>query len=344
MEISRKTKRGHKPRIAASLAASAILIASALVAVLFVSRISPVEEGSATQNPVPEEAPIPPLSGPPIIAIQAGHWRTSELPDELAKLRSSTGASYGKLREVDINRAVSDSLAKMVETEGWKPLLLPSTVPPGLRADAFIAIHADWSDSPAKRGWKVAPPWRASKASRLLARSISESFASDKDRVEDGGGITIGMRGYFAFSYRRFIHAISPFTPAVVLELGFITNAEEGRALAADPDYWAGLVLRGLRTYLAAEDRDRGDDFRPAVYPWVAAKDDSVYGRRGPSENSDRLWALEPGKSLMPVDESGDWLELFLPGRRATAWVPKSELESAPAPYRPFNFPPSGDR
>lgn len=167
MKIPRKTERGHKARIAASLAASAVVIASALVVALLVSRSPPEEEGLAAPNPVPEEAPIPPLSGPPTIAIQAGHWQASELPDELAKLRSSTGASYGKLREVDINRAVSDSLAKMVEAEGWRPLLLPATVPPGLRADAFIAIHADWSDSPAKRGWKVAPPWRASRASRL---------------------------------------------------------------------------------------------------------------------------------------------------------------------------------
>ena len=121
MKIPRKTERGHKARIAASLAASAVVIASALVVALLVSRSPPEEEGLAAPNPVPEEAPIPPLSGPPTIAIQAGHWQASELPDELAKLRSSTGASYGKLREVDINRAVSDSLAKMVEAEGWRP-------------------------------------------------------------------------------------------------------------------------------------------------------------------------------------------------------------------------------
>jgi N-acetylmuramoyl-L-alanine amidase len=331
-------------KIAVWLSASAAIIVLAGLSLLFASESSPRANMTLPPPSVPEEAPLTPLSGPPIVAIQAGHWNAPELPDEQAKLRGSTGASYGRLREVDINRAVAGSLARMAEAEGWRILLLPATVPPGLRADAFVAIHADWSGSPAKRGWKVAPPWRASPASRRLAESISGSFASEKGLVEDAQGVTIGMRGYYAFSYRRFAHAISPFTPAVVLEMGFITNFEEGRSLATEPDYWAGLILRGLRTYLAAEDRGRDDDFRPAVFSWVAAKDNSVYGRQGPSANSHRLWALEPGKSSMPVDESGDWLELFLPSRRATAWVLKSELESAPAPYRPFNFPASGDR
>jgi N-acetylmuramoyl-L-alanine amidase len=344
MSAGKRADRPGKKVLVWLFSAIVVLALAGTIALLLASQTLSVEDGASPQSSIPEDAPIPPLSGPPVIAIQAGHWNASELPAELAKLRSSTGASYGRLREVDINRAVSGSLAKMVEAEGWKALLLPSTVPPGLRADAFVAIHADWSDSPAKRGWKIAPPWRASPASRRLAESISGSFASEKGLVEDAQGVTIGMRGYYAFSYRRFVHTISPFTPAVVLELGFITNSEEGRSLATEPDYWAGLILRGLRTYLAAEDRGRDDDFRPAVFSWVAAKDDSVYGRQGPSASSYRLWALEPGKSLMPVDESGDWLELFLPSRRATAWVLKSELESAPTPYRPFNFPASGDR
>jgi N-acetylmuramoyl-L-alanine amidase len=297
-----------------------------------------------SELPIPEEAPIPPLSGPPVVAVQAGHWEASALPDELAKLRASTGAVYGKVREVDINLAVASSLAKMAQAEGWKVLLLPSTVPPGLRADAFVAIHADWGESPSLRGWKVAPPWRASPASRRLAESIADSFASEKSLVEDAAGVTIGMRGYYAFSYRRFVHATSPFTPAVVLELGFVTNPEERRSLTADPDYWAGIVLRGLETYIASEDRSRDADFRPAVYPWVAARDDSVFLRQGASSLSRRLWRLDPGGAAMPVDESGDWLEVFLPARRATGWVLKSEVDKAPPPYRPFNFPTSGDR
>jgi len=308
----------------------------------------PIQDLGAPPTPAaqvaPEAAPFQALSAPPVIAIQAGHWEAAGLPDELAKLRRSTGASYGNLREVDINRAVASALATLAEARGWKVLLLPATVPPGLRADAFIALHADWSDSPAKRGWKLAPPWRASPASRQLARALAESFAAESSLVRDEGGVTIGMRGYFAFSYRRFKHAVSPFTPAVVLELGFITNAEEGASLARRPEYWAGLVLRGLEGYLAAEDRNRADDFRPAVYGWVAASGDSLYAREGPGEGARRLWPLEAGRAAMPVDESGDWLEVFVPRRRATGWVRKSEVQGAAAPLRLPAVPATGDR
>jgi hypothetical protein len=318
--------------------------AFALLALLILSGRPTGDLTSPPPLPLPEEAAIPPLSGPPVIAIQAGHWKAAELPDELAKLRRSTGASYGSLREVDINRGVAVSLARLVETEGWKAILLPATVPPGLRADAFVALHADWSDSPSKRGWKIAPPWRASPASRALARALADSFAAEKGLERDEGDVTIGMRGYFAFSYRRFEHAASPFTPAALLELGFITNAEEGRSLATEPDYWAGLVLRGLKAYLATEDRSRDRDFRPRVYDWVAPGSDSVFARQAPLASSGRLWPLAAGRAMMPVDESGDWFEVFVPGRRATGWVMKAELRPAPAPYRPFNFPSSGDR
>ncbi len=325
---------------ALALAALAAVLVSARASGRAAARLS-AEMPSARP---PEEAPVEPLSGPPVIAIQAGHWDAEGLPDELAKLRTSTGASYGTFREVDINRSVSSALVKLIGTEGWKAIFLPSTVPPGLRADAFVAIHADWADSPAKRGWKVAPPWRASPESKLLARSIAESFSSDKALLEDSGGVTIGMRGYYAFSYRRFEHTISPFTPAVVLELGFITNAAERQSLSTRPEYWATLVLRGLETYVAAEDRTRTDDFRPVVYSWVAAKDDSSNAREEASGDSRKLWPLQVGKALMPVDESGDWLEVFLARQRATGWVLKTELEPAPAPYRPFPSPTSSDR
>ena len=152
--------------------------------------------------------------------------------------------------------------------------------------------------------------------SKLLAESIAESFTAEKGLLEDGGGVTIGMRGYYAFSYRRFEHTISPFTPAVVLELGFITNAEERRSLSTQPEYWAGLVLRGLETYIAAEDRSRVADFRPVVYPWVAAKDDSTYARDGASGYARKLWPLQVGKAMMPVDESGDSLDIPAPAAR----------------------------
>ena len=128
---------------AALLAAASLALLAALPPLLapVTGTIARSEPGP---GPLPEEGPIAVLTGPPIIAIQAGHWEVTELPLELAKLRTSRGASFGALMEVEFNRSVAASLVSMVEARGWKALLLPATVPPGLRAEAFVAIHADW--------------------------------------------------------------------------------------------------------------------------------------------------------------------------------------------------------
>ena len=121
---------------------------------------------------------------------------------------------------MDINLAVVDALIPLLEAENWTVIVVPATVPPGLRADAFISIHADWAGDPVRRGWKLAPPWRPSAASGDLADALKEAFRAEEGLTEDVGGVTVGMRGYFGFSYYRYVHASSPYTPAVLIELG----------------------------------------------------------------------------------------------------------------------------
>lgn len=96
-----------------------------------------------------------------------------------------------------------------------------------------------------------------------MAASIETSFSAESGLVEDIGGVTISMRGYYAFSYRRFLHAASPYTPDAIVEMGFLTNEAERRELVGDPGYWAYLVMRGLESFVATEDRARVEDFRP---------------------------------------------------------------------------------
>ena len=75
------------------------------------------------------------------------------------------------------------------------------------------------------------------------------SFGSEPSLQEDKSGITIYMRGYFSFNYRRYRHAISPYTPAVLIELGRIANDLDRELLTTRPDFWADLVIGGLRDY-----------------------------------------------------------------------------------------------
>ncbi len=282
------------------------------------------------------EPPIQPLTGPWVVAVQPGHWQVAELPDELYRLRNSTGAQWGNVREVDINRAVADALVSKIRESGWTPVLVPATVPPDLRADAFIALHADWGDTADRRGWKLAPAWRASSASRKLADALARSFGQEPNLLEDADGVTVNMRGYFAFNSRRFVHASSPYTPAVLIEMGFITSPIDRKLLTTRPDYYADIITRGLKAYFADRSRSETDDLRPLQLPWVAAGANGTTVRQRPSEYAAVLWKLDPGTFLMPVDESGDWYEVFVRRHYATGWIKKADTVPAEDPHWPM--------
>ena len=280
---------------------------------------------------------VQPLHGPWVVAVQPGHWEIAQLPPELARLRDNTGAVFGSVREVDINKAVADALVAELDALGWKAILVPAAVPPQLRADAFIAIHADSTDGdPGRRGWKLSAPWRASADSRALAASLRQAFAAQTGLVQDIDGVTVNMRGYFAFNYRRFVHAMSPYTPAVIIELGFISNATDRALLTGRPAFWADIILEGLKGYFASFNRAAIASLRPLELPWVAAGPQGVAVRRLPSDASQVLWTLGPGTVVLPVDTSGSWYEVFVRRQFATGWVPKSEVVVTADPHWPM--------
>src|SRR5688572_19538250 len=45
------------------------------------------------------------------VGLQVGHWRAHELPEELARLRNSTGAVAGGYREYEVNLLVAQRAA-----------------------------------------------------------------------------------------------------------------------------------------------------------------------------------------------------------------------------------------
>ena len=142
----------------------------------------------AASAPVPDSRPadgtarqVIPLEGPIVVALQPGHWKIDELPQEARRRPRSIGAVHGDVRELDINLAVVDALVPLLEAENWRVIVVPATVPPGLRADVFLSIHADWGADPARRGWKLAPPWRPSIASGEIAEALKESFRAEEN-------------------------------------------------------------------------------------------------------------------------------------------------------------------
>lgn len=212
-----------------------------------------------------DEAEIPPLDpyawvhdwvrpeGSARVGIQVGHWKNDELPQELERLRGNTGASGGGKSEWEVNLAIAEELRKLLEAEGITVEILPATVPEKYWADVFIAIHADGSLDASVRGYKFAAPWRdmTGKANGLVNRlnaSYEEATGFNYDT-----NISRNMRGYYAFSWWRFGHAIHPMTTAVIAETGFLTNHLDRQLLINSPEIPAQGMAEGIISYLRQE-------------------------------------------------------------------------------------------
>jgi len=267
------------------------------------------------------------LSGPLIIGIQPGHWRIDELPDELARLRTSTGAAFGSLKELDLNMAVSRLLADKLNAAGRRAELVPAGVPAGYRVDLFVSVHADRADRPDRRGWKLSPPWRPSRRSRELAAAMEEAFRAS-GLPQDSGGVTANMRGYFGFSWWRYANALSPYTPAVLVEMGFMGNPEDRARMRDRPELYADIMAEGIERFLADYDREDLAALTPILHPTRFAGPSGAAARTAPSFGSAVAERYAVGRVLRPVDAAGDgWFEIYSRDLRRGVWIHESELE-----------------
>lgn len=190
---------------------------------------------------------------PPRVGIQVGHWKNEELPEELEKLKGSTGASGGGYSEWEVNYEIALKLKEMLESEGIDVDIIPATVPEEYWADAFIAIHADGNLNTSVSGYKVAGPWRSYRNnSDVLAEEIDKTYQEATNLVKDPN-ISRNMRGYYAFSWWRYDHAIHPMTPGAIVETGFLSNYSDRSLLVNNPEIPAEGISNGVINFLKIE-------------------------------------------------------------------------------------------
>ncbi len=152
--------------------------------------------------------------GPLKAGLQVGHWKNSELPDELERLRGvSTGTSGGGKTEVEVNLMIAQATAKLLEAERIEVDILPATIPSGYWADAFVAIHADGNSNSSVSGFKTCGPSRdLSNKSDELMKLLYEVYPEFTGLSIDDN-VTRNMRGYYVFNWWRYEHSLHPMTP-----------------------------------------------------------------------------------------------------------------------------------
>lgn len=191
--------------------------------------------------------------GPPKVALQVGHWKSSEFPDELERLRNNTGSSGGGKWEWEVNYKIAEKMKPILEQEGIIVEILPATVPSGYFADVFLAIHADGSTDKTASGYKFASPWRDfSKKADTLVTYLEKSY-DEATTLEKDPNISRNMRGYYAFSWWRYTHAIHPMTTAAIAETGFLTSANDRKLIVDNPEISAKAMADAVIKFLREE-------------------------------------------------------------------------------------------
>jgi len=184
------------------------------------------------------------------VAIQVGHWKSDDLPDELRNIRGNTGAQAGGFTELQVNMQISKLIAESLRGKGIDIEILPATVPPNYWADVFLAVHADGSEDTTKSGYKFATSWRdSSKNADKLIGFLKAKYAPATGLDWDDN-ITRNMRGYYAFAWWRYDHSIHPMTTPVIIETGFLTNPADRRLLTETPEVPANAISEGVVDYL----------------------------------------------------------------------------------------------
>lgn len=298
------------------------------------SRSTPAQ---ALPSPTILSTPTARPAGTPLrVGLHVGHWRSNELPDELARLRTSTGAYVNGLAEVDLNLAIARRVEQLLVNQGVIVDVLPATVPPSYDADAFVAIHADGVNGASKRGYKLATPWRTSQASRELLEALDQAYGKATGLPKDDT-ITVNMRGYYAFNYRRHVHAIARTTPAVIFEMGFLTSAADRSVMYGKPELVAAGLSNGIMRYLKQRDPNNGAALLPPEFPTMRpASDQGAIIRSAPRPDARVIAKIGPDARLFAFQEKDGWLEVMVRGNgqsgngqsnaRVIGWVRKDTL------------------
>lgn len=245
------------------------------------------------------------------VGLQAGHWKSNELPDELSRLRASTGTAGGGYREYEINLDVANRAAAYLRSAGVTVDVLPATVPPSYLADAFVAIHADGSKSTSLSGWKAAGHWREWEASTALVDAMKAEYGPASGLRWDGERITSGMRGYYALSSMRFRNTISTYTPGTILELGYLTNPSDQRLMTQQADRLARGVANSILRFLRSKPQNGWPAPPPLPDLRATVTADSANLRAGPGTNYAIVRTLSKGRTLMIAEQRGEWLRVF---------------------------------
>jgi N-acetylmuramoyl-L-alanine amidase len=189
--------------------------------------------------------------------------------------------------------------------------VLPSTVPPAYRADAFVAIHSDGHTNRNARGYKIATYYRDWVASDILVREIEDEYGKQTGLPKDWR-VTDNMRGYYAFNSGLYQHTIAQDTPGAIVEMGFLSNAADRKFMIENRDLVARAIALGIARFLGA----RPAEGWPAPQPLpsndvVEILQDRTALYEGPGREFKLVDRASRKERYAVAERQGGWAKLF---------------------------------
>ncbi len=245
-------------RTTARQAAAFLLFAVlSLTAVSVTSELNLADKTRATYRAAVRQTLFVAL-GPPRVGVQIGHDGVEAHPDELGHLRGNTGGFALGRSELSVNRAVAAALKGRLEAQGVAVDLLRATPPAGYHADLVLSLHTDSLNvevAAGRRGYKSAhfsPP--RSPLEPRLKRLVDTNYRRATGLPDDTANTTGAMREYYAFNFRRYDAAVHPATPALLVELGYLSSPADA-ALLGKPRRVAEGLSGGVVAFLRSRNR-----------------------------------------------------------------------------------------
>ncbi len=200
--------------------------------------------------------PPPIVPGPRRVAIQAGHWKTNEAPDEFPNLRFQFGTSVAGIDEVNVDLDIADRIAVILRAKGIIVDVLPATIPPSYVADAFVSLHADDDGGfGTATGFKMAHGFYRGPYDNALVEALTKEYAAATG-LSLNHQVTDDMTDYYAFAWFRYEHALAPHTPAAIIEMGYLSNEDDRALLIDEPNVVALGLANGVLRFLAGNSRE----------------------------------------------------------------------------------------
>lgn len=222
---------------------------------------------------VKEEPAQLPVEEPPsfLVVIDPGHQAKANLEMETVgpgaeeqkyKVTGGTTGVVTRKPEYVLNLEASLLLQEMLEEKGIKVVLTRTShdvnisnkeraeIANGQKADLFIRLHADGSENPATKGFSILVPGKDNPyTSSIFSQSEAAAntilkIAREQVAIHDSG--LFYRNDMTGFNWSK--------VPVILLEIGFMTNAEEDPMLS-DPAYLkrvTGITAQGIVKYAGA--------------------------------------------------------------------------------------------